>query len=268
MNHRFIRSVNAKGRFAGLWLPLCFVAVIIFFHLVYPAVLGDLVSRVASPFWSGERLVGDTLSGALAFFESKQALSVEVARLSGELEQAQKLLLDRELLLEENQALKEQFGRATKEKERRLGAILAAPPQSLYDTAVIDVGSLGGVRVGDLALSGSAVLGTVSKVFSRTSLIEFFSTAGKKTEVSILHEGKAIPVTVEGKGGGEFKATLPKEVPVFAGDGVVLPKESLLLFAAVEAIEGSATDSFQTIRFKNPVSISSLRFLEIQRAEE
>ncbi len=249
----------------GLWLPLCFIGAIIFFHAVYPTVLGDLALRVASPFWSGERFLGDALSGTLAFFESKQTLSVEVSRLSAELEQAQKLLLDRELLRAENQALKEQFGRATKEKERLLGAVLAAPPQSLYDTAVIDIGSLDGVRAGDLALSGSATLGTVSKVFSRTSLVDFFSTAGKKTEISILHDGKAIPVEAEGKGGGEFKASLPKEVSVIVGDRVILQKSSLLLFATVDAIEGSATDSFQTIRFKNPVSISSLRFLEIQK---
>jgi len=237
---------------------------IILFHFAYPTVLGDLASRVAAPIWSGKQFLSDNLDELFFFFSSKKELTDDVNRLSSELERAKALLLDREILLSENRILNEQLGRAKEQKGRLVGAILRAPPKSLYDTAVIDIGLEDGVRNGDLALSGSAVLGMVGKVFARTSLVEFFSTAGKKTEVVILHDDKAIPVEADGRGGGEFRATLPKEVSIIVGDRVVMPGLSLLLFATVEAIDGSDTDSFQIVRFKNPVSIELLRILEIQ----
>lgn len=249
-----------------LWLPICFLGAIIFFHFMYPTALASLASRVASPFWSGRLFLQSTLHEAISFFASKRELADSVSRLSAKLEQAQSLLSDRELLLSENLALKEQFGRTSAAKGRLIGAILATPPQSVYDTAIVDVGSNDGVEVGDLALSGSAILGVVSKTFARTSLVEFFSTAGKQTPVVLLHEGQALQVEAEGKGGGEFRATLPRAVSIFVGDPVVMPGFNPLAFATVEAIEGSATDSFQAIRFRNPVSIQALRFLEIQKA--
>ena len=264
MNYHFIRSIKTKGLSSEFWLPLCFFVAIILFHFAYPTALGNLASRAASPIWSGKQFLSDKLNELFFFFSSKKELTDDVNRLSSELERAKTLLLDRELLLSENRIIKEQFGRAKEQKGRLIGAILKTPPKSLYDTAVIDIGLEDGVRIGDLALSGSVVLGVVGKVFAHTSLVEFFSTSGKKTAVVILHDDKAIPVEAEGRGGGEFRATLPKEVSIIVGDSVVMPGLSLLLFATIEAIDGSDTDSFQTVRFKNPVSIELLRILEIQ----
>lgn len=266
MTYRFIRNSKTRGLSLDLWLPLCFLVMLILFYFIYPTVLGDFASRVASPIWKGRQFLSEKLGELSFFFASKQRLTDEVRRLSSELEHAKTILIDRELLLSENKVLREQFGRATEAKARQIGAILRTPPMSLYDTAVIDVGLKDGVQIGDLALSGSAVLGVVEKVFTRTSLVEFFSTAGKKTEVTILHEAEAISVEAEGLGGGEFRATLPKGVSIFPDDPIVMPGLSLLSFATVEAVESTDTDTFQTVRFKNPVSIGSLRFLEIQKS--
>ncbi|MEK7169870.1 MAG: rod shape-determining protein MreC, partial [Patescibacteria group bacterium] len=147
---------------------------------------------------------------------------------------------------------------------RIAGAILATPPRSPYDTAVIDVGTNDGVSAGNLVLSGSTILGVVGKAYTHTSLVEFFSTAGRKTPVSILHAGFAIPVEAVGEGGGSFKAILPKEVAVSRGDYVTMPGLVPFAFAEVEVIESSVTDSFQVIRFKNPLSIGTLRMLEVE----
>jgi cell shape-determining protein MreC len=266
MRYRFIRNIKANKWSSELWLPLCFLAAITVFYFYYPAALSNLSSRVAAPFWKGQHFLSEKLRSLSFFLASKQEMAYTIERLSAELEQARALLLDREMLVSENRVLREQFGRGAGESERLIGAILKASPASLYDTAVIDVGSEHGAQVGDRALSGSAVLGVVSKVMGRSSLIEFFSTAGRKTAVTILHGDKAIPVDAEGRGGGEFRAILPREVSILVGDSVIIPGQSPLVFATVEAIEGSETDSFQTIRFKNPVSITALRFLEIQKS--
>ncbi len=64
-------------------------------------------------------------------------------------------------------------------------------------------------------LGGASVFHLV-KIFD----VEFFSTAGRKTPIGILHEGRAIPADAVGQGGGEFIATLPKETEVSVKDSV------------------------------------------------
>ena len=264
MNYRLSRNIKTKGRLLDLGLPLFFIGILILFHFFYPSFLAGAVARIASPFWKAESFVNERIHSALFFFSSKQTLVEEVTRLSADLEKAHRLLMDRELLREENLLLREQFGRAERKEPRIIGAILATPPRSPYDTAVLDVGAEHGVSVGDLALSGSVVLGKVSKIYNRTSVVEFFSTAGAKTPLFILHGGDVIPVDGVGRGGGEFVATLPTEVSVSVGDEVVMPGLNPFLFAEIEVIERTVTDSFQVVRFKNPLSIQTLRFLELE----
>ncbi len=265
MNYRLTHKVRTKDRLWRIGAPILFLGVILFFHVIYPSSLAGFLSRVASPFWSVWRSIGEETQALLFFFSSKQTLGTEVDRLSRELLEANLLLADRDLLLTENTLLKEQFGRSNAKESRVIGTVLASPPRSPYDTAVLDVGESAGVEVGDRALVGSVVLGVVSRVYPRTSVVEFYSTAGKKTEVSILHDHASIPVEAVGQGGGEFAVTLPKEVSIGVGDKVVMQGINPFLFAIVEALQSSPTDSFETVRFKNPVPFSALRFLEIEK---
>jgi len=266
MNYRFIRNVQGKKRFFPQSAVTLFLGALVLFHFVYPSALGSLATRVALPFWSANQFVAEKAHSLLYFFSSKSALARDVERLTAELQEAHRLLADRDLIAEQNRVFSEALGRPTQRAPRVFGAVLATPPRSPYDTAVIDIGVGDGISPGNLVLSGSTILGVISKVHAHTSLVEFFSTAGKKTPVSILHGGGAIPAEAVGEGGGAFNVTLPKEVPVRRGDTITMPGLAPLTFAEVEVIEGSDTDSFQVIRFKNPVSIGALRVLEVELA--
>lgn len=265
MNYRLIRSPKSRRRAADIGVPFLFLAALVLSYFFYPTALAKFAARIALPFWHAEAAVSDALHSTLFFFQSKQALIAERDRLARELENARGLLLDRELLRAENSSLALQLGRRQKESARIIGTVVAAPPRSPYDTAVIDVGLRDGATEGDLALSGSAVLGVVSRAYARTSIVEFFSTAGRKTLVSIVRGTTAVPAEAVGEGGGAFVAILPKAVEVSVGDPVVMPGFNPDVFAAVISTESTAADSFQRIRFKNPVSIHTVRFLEIMR---
>lgn len=266
MNYHLTHKGQKKRRFFSLNLPLLFIGAIVLFHFFFPMTLGNFASRVALPFWEVEIYLRELIQKAHFFFSSKQALSAEVLRLSFRLEEADRLLLDRDLLRDENALLLRQLGRGSEKPERVIGAVLVLPPRSPYDTAIIDIGAREGIEVGDRAISGSIVLGLVSKVYERTSIVEFFSTAGKKTPVQVLHADQTISVDAAGQGGGTFIATLPKEVLLDVGDAVVMPGLNPLLFANIVSIEGSPTDSFAVIRFKNPLPFSTIRFLEVERS--
>ena len=266
MNYHLIHKTRAKSRFLRPDVLILIIGLVVLFHFFFPRALGGVASEVALPFWKAGTYLQETISKAKAFFSTKQALSAEVLRLSFKIQEADRLLLDRAILQNENALLREQLGRGGEGPGRIVGAVLALPPRSPYDTAIIDIGAREGIEVGDRALSGSTVLGLVSKVYARTSVVEFFSTAGRKTPVLVLHEDQAIPVDAIGQGGGTFIATLPKEAALKVGDAIIMPGLNPLLFANIVAIEGNPADSFEVVRFSNPLPISALRFLEIERS--
>jgi len=269
MNYRFTHSAK-RGKFvAEFWIPVCFLVALTIFYIAYPAALQRATALAAAPFLEAKSSAVRMAEEFYFFFVSKRQLMLNARELSAKLSRTEALLLDREILLSENRILKEQLGSGVEgQKARRVAAVLATPPKSPYDTAVISIGSEDGVRMGDLALFGSVALGSVSAVFSHTSLVAFFSTAGVKTDVVILHGNATIPVEAEGRGGGEFRAVLPKGVPVAAGDYVTMPGFNPAVLAVVAAVEANEADSFQIVRFRNPISLESLRLLEIQEVDE
>lgn len=263
MNYPPLRSVRG-ARARGMAALLVGTALIAFFSVFYPRMLREAVYRASAPIWRAEGFVRDTATRLLGHFASKESLIRENEALRLRVADAELLLADRALLAEENGLLTETLGRRSGEK-RILAAILATPPRSPYDTVILDAGAADGVAVGDEALAGGSILGAVVTVFAHTAVAELFSTAGVTTPVRILHEGRAVPALAEGMGGGAFVATLPKELPLAKGDAVVAPRAGPLRFAVVEAIVSEPSDSFQTVYFRNPVSVGELRFMEIRR---
>lgn len=267
MNYRLIRSTKeARGRHKIVF-PLFIFALIVVFHLLFPAVLPDAAAYAARPLWKLEAFVQGTAMGVSGFFSSKESLLDEVTRLQDELQKRDIELLDKDALLEENRILKESFGRGAREKGI-LAAVLTVPPRSLYDTIVLDAGSTEGVSEGSFVSVGPVAIGTIVRVMPHTSIAELYSTAGKKTPMVILHNGTAVPVEAEGRGGGAFTVTLPKESEVFAGDSVTMAGIDPVLFGTVDSIDATVTGSFQTVYIASPVNITALRLVEIGKAAE
>ena len=58
---------------------------------------------------------------------------------------------------------------------------------------------------------------------------------------------------------------LPVEVGVQENDIILLPQIRPHTFGVVETVLVDSSDSLQTILFKSPVNINSLRFVEVDR---
>ena len=69
---------------------------------------------------------------------------------------------------------------------------------------------------------------------------------------------------LEGLGGGNFAAKLPRDVEVKEGDAAVVPSISTSVFGFVEKIELNPTDSFQKIIFKIPANLSELKWVTVE----
>ena len=143
-------------------------------------------------------------------------------------------------------------------------AVLVRPNLSPYDTLVIDAGAAQGIEAGARVFAAPDVpLGVIGRVFSKTAVVELFSTPGARTAVRIGTQG--LQVEAEGQGGGNFVARVPQGVEILPGESVILPGISPELFAIVEQVTAEPSDPYQLVRFKNPVNLYELSYVLIER---
>lgn len=264
MNYLLNRNTRPGRRFFTRFvLFLCAVLFFLVFAVWYPDILRSALSVIAAPIWRTGSALGGGVQTIAAHFRLKQALIKEVEELREREMEREAILSAYGLVLDENQKLKQNFGRDKTEK-RILAAVLASPPRAPYDTIIIDAGTEEGISVGDDVLFGETVLGRVAVVSKKTATVELFSTASVKTPITIWRGGVAVPGEAVGEGGGAFRVTLPKEVGVMAGDLVVMPGINPKQFANVVVVEESITDSFATAYLRNPVRAEFLPFLEVR----
>ena len=134
---------------------------------------------------------------------------------------------------------------------------------------------------------GSYAIGTVSSVSNYTSTVTLFSSAGQKidglinsplegakdasidtansTTTSTKVKDSLNPVTVEGRGGGNFYIKLPKNIKVKIGDPVVWPSAETVLLGTIEIVDSGEGEAYSQVYFKSPINMNSLRYVQIKK---
>lgn len=230
--------------------------------------MGDYASRVIYSFvpliLKAEGATAEKITGSLSF-ASRGELLKENEALHLELKEAEAKLVNYNIISKENADLKKILGRVDRQK-LLLGAVLAKPNRSPYDTLLVDVGSQNGVKKDMLVLAyGEAPIGVVSEVRTKSSLIRLFSSPGE-THTVVIGE-KQISASAFGVGGGNFRILLPKDAEVSLGDTVSLPGEKPRILGTVEKIEQSDTDTFARILFKSSTALFELRHVFVVTEE-
>ena len=234
------RTSAGAVRSKRLWLfAVAAVALLIGAAALWRAPLSESLWNLLSPVMSA-RFGGGTASTDPALIAATQS--------------------DRDALYRENIDLKARLGRDARVK-RILGAVLLRPPATPYDTLVIDAGEAEGIAAGDtVSAGGTTVIGTVSEVYAHAARVMLYSAPGQKYDA--LLRG-TVPLAVEGQGGGSLRAQVPAGTTVSLGDIAVLPGIIGGLSARVSRVEHADGESFSTLYFSLPVTISSLRFVEV-----
>ncbi len=241
-----------------------------FFLVIGVTVARDGFTRilfaVMTPLWRAEQSAFGGADARLSFFRVKQELVEENRSLK-----EKNIFLTAELytlpiLKKENQELREILGRRPLDGNFLLARVLARPNRSPYDTLIIDRGEKNGVRAGDVAtVYGGIALGTIERVYAASSVVKLFSSPGQEIDV-FIGEGN-IPVSAEGRGGGNFNARVPKGIVVHEGDSVLFPSSATAFLGVVGAVEALPSDSFQNVFFRAPVNIYELKWVEILRGD-
>ncbi len=218
------------------------------------------ILSAATPLWRSENVVIRVIKKGFEHWQSRQnlvnenfilkekvaSLELEISALSAEVSQEELLLA---------------IGR-TGGVEGVIASVLVRPPQSPYDSLIIDAGSNAGVRSGAAAVTPEGIaLGVVAEVYPKESRVKLLSSSGEKTEAILERHG--VPVALEGKGAGNFRIVVPRETAVEVGDKVLTAGTPGRFVAVVGDVTLEATDAFKEVLAQTPVSIFSIRFVSI-----
>ena len=211
--------------------------------------------------WKAKDTTQRELNDFYSLLRSKKSLVLENNKLKQNLLSVEHQGISLEAVRAENSELKQMLGRDI-DVNTILGSVLSRPNTSPYDTLIIDIGSKDGLHVGDQVVAlGDFVVGFVSKVFTNTAQVTFYSSPGIKTNVLIGKNN--IPASAEGRGANNFIVRLPRDIEVEKDDIVTLSHFDTQIFGVVEEIFRTSTDAFQIVLFNNPVNVFNTKWVQI-----
>lgn len=241
---------------------LFLVGIFIAGGFIFSFIDGVIISAV-SPLWRTENIATAKLSSIGDFFRFRNSLLKENNMLKERVAQLELEVASSASVAGGENSIFSFFGRQP-EPEGIVTTVLVSPPQSPYDTLVIDAGEDDGVIPGSsVFMPEGPILGVVSDVFSGSSKVRLYSAPGEKTRA--LLERHSIPITIEGAGGGNFRIIMPREVEVVAGDRILSADIFSHLLAVVGDIKMEPTDSFKEVLAKSPANIFGIHFLVIRQ---
>lgn len=258
MTLRQNKQLLARKTFALIAL-IAVSAFALLFTPLRSALTGVLYS-VAPSVWRAGGNAESVLGAFLTNFKEKNALVNENETLSEAISIMETKVLDRNLLAEKVTKLEEAFGRVRLD-DRVVANVLVGPSRSPYDTLVIDVGALEGISSGDMVVyAGSGVIGEITDVNPRSSIVKLFSSPGEENFVIVGPH--YIPVTALGRGMGNFESKVPQDSLITVGDKVLTQKNSLII-GEISTVESKPAEPFKRIFFRVSFNINEIQSVEV-----
>lgn len=219
----------------------------------------------AEPFWFTRAGLANVWESVGAAISHKQSLEEENQDLRGRLVALEVIERERDRLLADNTTLRAEWGKKVVDSHAQVAHVLSGWSEGPLDLLLIDLGSNNAtvpLRVGDVVLGpGNLWLGRVVEVAGDFSKVKLLSFAGD-TQSAVLGP-KRLEVVLEGRGGGNFRATLPRGVAIAVGDeALVSVAGSEALVATVGAVEPEDAGD-QRVYLQQPLRASTLPYVEV-----
>jgi cell shape-determining protein MreC len=164
-------------------------------------------------------------------------------------------------LKSENDNLRSLAHLATK-KEGVTALITSSFMSSPYGTFTLSGGRAEGIAVGDIVESGGFALGRITTSDLHTSLVTTFFAPGEFNDALIA----SVPVTLEGRGGGNARGKAPRDSIIKIGDTVILLSSGGLSVGLVGHVDTRESNAYQDVYVSYPVNLSTLRFVYVIRS--
>lgn len=262
--YQFRDKKKYKNRINLIKTIILGIVILLLFVLGIVSWSGGFLNKVGIPFWKGKNAVVSEISNSGYITRTKASVFAENETLKSKLMEQSGAMTDYQLLKSENVELKKLFDRVPANITFTLGNVLTRPSSSPYDTLIIDIGKDVGLQGGEQVFANSEVpIGTVSEVYSSTSLITLYSSPDQKTEAMI--SGSNATVELTGRGGGNFEMTIPIELSAENGTSVFLPNLESRIIAVVQSNLSNQTDAVKKVLLRSPVNIFQLKWVEVKR---
>lgn len=245
------------------------ISIILFFILIssivylFPNATRSFSYTVSLPFWSVRQSVTQSFSKTKEYFVFKNSLVNKNTALEDEISLLRSKEIDYDILLKENQDLKNQLGRKGG-AVRILAKVLSKPPRSPYDTFVLDIGSNQEVALGNkVYTSDNVIIGVIKNITPRTSLVELFSSGSSKQEAVLSRTGTNF--TLVGRGGANFVLEVPKDTDILWGDIFMYSTLSSSIIGSVYYIDTNSQSAFKTAYIKVPGNVFSSDWVQVEK---
>lgn len=222
---------------------------------------GALRARIRA-FSAGISVHGGALISRIAgsgFFSSRASLAAQNRSLAEQLQQYEERASAYSALEEENAQLRALVGLAA-HTHGLTAPVVSSLYASPYGTFLIGAGSAEGVAHGNIVLSSEGfVLGEVADVALHTSVVH--ETFAPDASVDAIVNGTA--VTLEGEGGGNARATIPRGVSIAVGASASAPQYAGRPVGIVGGVATSSGGAAQDLFVRIPVNRSGLQFVYV-----
>jgi len=250
------------------FLKIIFIALlfILLFGLsaIFPKAMRGFFTTTAVPVWKVSEVVGNGFQNVTGFFAFKSSLSAQVASLQNQVASLELKQVDYDAVTKENQDLKILFGQnPTNPNSRVLAGVISKPPQSPYDTFVLDAGSENGIVVGDkVYISDTVLVGEIASVTGKNSIVNLFSKSGMTNALSDERTGATYQIS--GDGGANMSVEAPKDADILWGDTFSYPSLATSVVGSVFYIDQSAQASFKTVFLRVPGNVFQTKWVFVE----
>ncbi len=229
-------------------------------YFIVPKFIAGVASIVLTPIHALQTWVAKSSDSFPQFFRDRAALIAQLDALTETQSARSGDKLTAELLSKENIELRALLG-DTGEK-RIVAGVIGRPHTVPYDVLVLDKGSDDGIVEGAPVFIGDdAVIGIVSKTFSKSAVVELITTPGFTVSAYIL--GPNIYTNAVGIGGGQLKVGVPQGIKLAEGDLVILPGVDAGIYGAISTVQSVATEPEQYGYVSPEVPLAGLRLVSV-----
>lgn len=258
MTRRY-KPVHNKRRLIGQIAITIAVLLVIIFSPLFSWLLGP-AHALSRPFWWLSQTFSSSAHNTVELTRSKKSLVGELNTLSEEAARLQSVDAENRVLRNENAELQELLGSTPASHQGTMARILVRPPQTWYDSLIVDQGTASGIAIGDIAYAyGTIPLGAVLAATDNTATIELYSASSRITDAVVVPGN--IPVQASGTGNSSFHFKVHRDLAIDENSTLVLPTGELL--ATVKSVQFDTRDPFRSIRATSAANLQHLRFITI-----
>ena len=106
-------------------------------------------------------------------------------------------------------------------------------------------------------------IGYISDVYAKTSNVILYSTPGEHTEAML--SSVELRTELIGRGGGNFEAHVPIDVPITNGEQAVVPGLAGQILAVVGDSTRNPRDPFQKVLLVSPANAQNLSWVYLEQ---